>query len=281
MAEAAEQESKTTEEEVSRETENTLTTEAAEKINEEAVSEEPQETISHKEETKDEEVFGKKEEELEFKKPEYLAEKFWDDKDGPRVEQMSKSISELEKKLSQGKHKQPDEYNIGVLDEHSIDKEDPIVQDFLKVAGESGLNQNSVDKILNTFLASNAQFLEKSKADVDTERKKLGGKADDIIEDAVRFQDSLLKKGVISEGQSQEYLKLCNTAEGIKLIRNIRNYYGEGTIPTIPANDEMGMSEEEVKAQVHDPKYQTDPSFRAKVEKDFNRMFKGVHKGGE
>ena len=41
---------------------------------------------------------------------------------------MAKSLSELEKKLSQGKHKQPSEYDTSVLSEHNVDPEDELVK---------------------------------------------------------------------------------------------------------------------------------------------------------
>ena len=266
MAEAAETENKQ---------EETLVSSAVDKVNEE-VTEDTGEGISHTE-NPEEETLGVDEDELEFKKPDYLADKFWDDEEGPRIEEMSKSLGELEKKLSQGEHKKPDEYDTKILDEYDIDVNDEVVQGFLQTAGDAGLNQASVNSILKTFLESNAQFLEKNQAHVEEEKRKLGGKADDIIDDAVRFGSSLLNKGVFSEEGHQEYLKTCNTAQGIKMIRAMRDYYGEGKMPAIAPNDDIGMSEEEVRAQVNDPRYQTDPSFRAKVEKDFNRVFPGMH----
>ena len=278
MAEAATENNATEQTEESK-PEETLTSGALENLESDTPSEE--EGISHTEEVGDEDAFGKDEDELEFKKPDYLPEKYWDEKEGPRVESMAKSLSELEKKLSQGKHKQPSEYDTSVLSEHNVDPEDELVKSYLKTAGKLGLNQHAVDEILSNFLEGNAQFLEKSKASVEAEKRKLGGKADEIIEDAVRFQNSLVSKGVLSEEESQEYLKTCNTAVGLKMMRTIRNYFGESSIPSIPSSEELGMSPEEVKAQVGDPRYLTDPSYRAKVEKDFEKTFKGVHKGGD
>ena len=50
-------------------------------------------------------------EEVEFSRPDWYPEKFWNDDDGPDLENLVKSYSELQKKFSQGKHKAPEAYD--------------------------------------------------------------------------------------------------------------------------------------------------------------------------
>lgn len=91
--------------------------------------EQQESTISHVEtppdsepQTVDEVTVAAEDEEMEFVRPDWYPEKFWNEDDGPDLENLVKSYSELQKKFSQGKHKAPEEYDESVFRKHKSPK---------------------------------------------------------------------------------------------------------------------------------------------------------------
>ena len=111
--------------------------------------------------------------------------------------------------------------------------------------------------------------------DVVAEKQQLGPNADQIVKGTVTWMQGLVAKGIWSETDFEEGKIFTATADGINAINKIRQYYGEQTIPTAPTDVDGQPSREELFALVADPKYKTDPGFRAKVEKQFERAFPG------
>ena len=79
-------------------------------------------SISHLEEAPasqvksvDEVTLASEDEETEFVRPDWYPEKFWNEEEGPDLENLVKSYNELQKKFSQGKHKAPEEYDGAVF----------------------------------------------------------------------------------------------------------------------------------------------------------------------
>ena len=65
--------------------------------------------IPHKaEETPEQQVEPASDDEV-LEKPEFLEDKFWDPKEGVKVEDLNNSYQELQKQFSMGKHKAPKE----------------------------------------------------------------------------------------------------------------------------------------------------------------------------
>jgi len=62
------------------------------------------------------------------------------------------------------------------------------------------------------------------------------------------------------------------TAKGIAALEKLRAAY-EGRVPTESAPIEGAISKEELYSMVGDPKYQTDPGYRKKVERMFQENF--------
>ncbi len=125
-------------------------------------------------------------------KPEWLPEKF---KTG---EDLAKSYGELEKKL--GAHTgAPEEYKLEVpegLEDYSITQDDPFAKDFANVLKESGVNQDTYDKIANLYF-SKIQADEESIAMAQDEQfkddcKELGPQGVQDIKDSIKWAASVL-----------------------------------------------------------------------------------------
>ena len=104
------------------------------------------------------------------------------------------------------------------------------------------------------------------------EKKQLGPNADARINGMVKWASSLVQKGVWGKDDFEEFKVMGGTAKGISALEKIRSSY-EGRIPTQSAPVDGAPSKEELYAMVGDEKYQTDPSYRAKVEKAFSQNF--------
>ncbi len=259
--------------------------EARQSIPEEEKAPEDNEPISHLASDKPEEdKLGEEQatdDNDEYERPEYFPQKFWDEKEGPDIEALVKSYNELQKKFSQGGHKAPKEYNTEFLQEQQIDaKDDPLVKEYTDWAKKYGITQEAYEDLAKTFVENNMAVAERTQADLAEQKKMLGNKADERISSVMKFGDVLKDRGVLSDQELAEFDNMAGTALGIKVIEKIRSYYGEQPIPTVEPTEELGMSKDEIRGMVADPKYGKDPAFTAKVEKLFEKAFPGEYKPG-
>jgi len=264
---------------------NSLVEEARQSIPEEEKAPEDNEPISHLTSDKPEDDKLGEEQKAddadEYERPEYFPEKFWDEKEGPDIESLVKSYNELQKKFSQGGHKAPKEYNTEFLQEQQVDvKEDPLVKEYTDWAKKYGITQEAYEDLAKTFIENNMAATERVQADLVEQKKMLGNKADERISSVMKFGDVLKDRGVLSDQELAEFDNMAGTALGIKVIEKIRSYYGEQPIPTVEPTEELGMSKDEIRAMVADPKYGKDPAFTMKVEKLFEKAFPGEYKPG-
>lgn len=236
----------------------------------------PEETyVPHKEEdTKTVEQAKTEEETPVLEKPEYLEDKFWDEKNGVKVEDLSHSYKELQKQFSMGKHKAPAEYDLSVMEDVDIE-EDELAKEFLDWAKENKPTQAAFDKLVTTFKTLSQQQAAEESIDLEAEQKALGPNADQIIKGISDWGKGLVSKGVWSDDDFEEFKVFAATANGINALNKIRKYYGEQTIPTAPTDIDGSVSKQELYEMVADPKYKTDPAFRRKVEEQFARAFPG------
>lgn len=262
---------------------SSLVEEARQSTPQEEVAPEDQEPISHlASEKPEEDKLGEEQaadDNDEYERPEYFPEKFWDEKEGPDIEALVKSYNELQKKFSQGGHKAPKEYSVEFLQDENIDiKNDPLVKGYTDWAKKYGITQDAYEDLAKTFMESNADFVQRSQADLAEQKKLLGNKAEERIGSVMKFGDTLKSRGVLSDQELAEFDSMAGTALGIKVIEKIRSYYGEQPIAPIRDSEALGMSKDEVKAMVADPRYGKDPAYTLKVEKEFEKAFPGEYK---
>ena len=107
---------------------------------------------------------------------------------------------------------------------------------------------------------------------LEEEKKQLGPNADARINGMVKWASGLVQKGVWGQDDFDEFKVMGGTAKGIAALEKIRGSY-EGRIPVDTAPVDGAPSKEELYAMVGDEKYQSDPVYRAKVEKAFAQNF--------
>ncbi len=206
--------------------------------------------------------------------PDYFPKQFWDEKkQEPMIEQMSKSYNDMRKIISQGKHKVPEKYSLETLGD-DVDG-NPAKDILLNFAKDNNLSQNQFDNLvtdLGVKLAELAPEQQAQSIDVDAEKELLGKNANQHIESMVTWARGFVDKGIWSADDFEEFKVMGGTAKGLKALMKLRESY-EGRIP-IESQPLEGMpSDEELKAMVADPKYNTDPGYRIKVEKLFTQRY--------
>lgn len=208
-----------------------------------------------------------------LERPDWWPENFWKkDENEPDLEAIAKSWTDMRRIVSQGKHKAPPDgkYDTSVFGQDA-DKL-PMVPAFTKWAAENGVSQAAFDQFAQQM---NDMVAEIGPGTVDTqaEMKSLGPNGQAIVNGMVNWARGLVSKGVWGAEDFEEFKNMGSTAKGLKALMKVREAY-EGRIPVESAPIEGAMSDEELQQMVGDPKYQTDPAYRKKVERLFQQRYK-------
>ena len=207
----------------------------------------------------------------EPERPEWLPEKF------KTAEDLASAYSELQKKFSQGKHKAPEDYDTSIFEEAGIGDDDPLYNVYRDWAKENGVSQDAFEQLAGTFIQMAQGESQQAEISYKEEYEKLGPNADVTIKSMTDWASSLVRKGVWSDADFEEFKVMGGTAQGLRALQKIRSYYGDKPVPIDVAPTSDAPSKDELMAMVAKPEYQTDPAFRAKVE----RMFENVYGGQE
>lgn len=209
-----------------------------------------------------------------LERPDFWPEKFWNkDEQAPDLEGISKSYVELEKKFRAGGHKPPEngEYDIGSL---GLQAEDPVVKSYVGWAQKYGISQQAFEDLAKEITGISANNLQETKQSMAQELEALGPNAKAIINNMAQWGRGMVDKGIWSKDEFQEFTRWGDTAKGIKALQKLRETY-EGRVPTetLKTDSEGSMSKEELDAMVANPEYKTNPSYRLKVERLFEKMY--------
>jgi hypothetical protein len=234
-------------------------------------------TISHQlpdnEPSLDDVTVAKEGEEIELARPEWYPEKFWNEDDGPDLENLVKSYNELQKKFSQGKHKTPDNYDTSIFEEAGIGDDDPLYNVYRDWAKENGVSQSAFEQLAGTFIEMAQGESQQAELSYKEEYEKLGNNADQTIRSMTDWASSLVRKGVWSDADFEEFKVMGGTAQGLRALQKVRSYYGDKPIPVEVGPIDGAPSKEELQAMVGKPEYNNDPAYRAKVEKMFEQVY--------
>ena len=241
-----------------------LMAEEASNIESEVANEE--EGISHiqNEETGAEEELGEGE---VYERPDWFPEKFWNETEGPNIENMAKSLNSLEKKLGETA---PDKYD---LTEVNVDPNDAVIQAVLEFGKEKQLSNKSVTGLINRVIEITGGVQQEEEINISQEKEKLGVNATEIIQSNINWSKKLVADGVLTQTDYQELEVLGGTAEGQRVMQKLRGLInGKQEIPTVSLPGDM-PDKTELQAMVADPKYQSDPVYRKKVERAFEQAY--------
>jgi len=212
-------------------------------------------------------------EETEFERPEWYPEKFWNEEEGPDIENLVKSYNELQKKMMNGEHKAPKEYDTKVLQDAQVPEDDPLFTAYRDWAKENGISQSAFNELASKFIEMSGAEAEQAKMSYQEEYKKLGPNADVTIKSMTDWAQSLVRKGIWSQDDFEEFKIMGGTAQGLRALQKIRSYYGDQPVPVDVGPVDGLPSKEELNAMVGKPEYVSDPAYRAKVEKLFDQVY--------
>lgn len=210
-----------------------------------------------------------------IERPEWLPEKFFDPKKGAKYEDLAKSYGELEKQFRAGRHKAPEDgnYDIKLFAEKGIKEDDPVVGTYREWAKEHGISQKAFDDLAGKILGMAGENAQQQQISIEEERKALGPNADAIIKGMADWGRGMVRKGVWSQEDYDEFRVFAGTANGLRAAMKLREAY-EGRIPDFRSTPvENQMTKEELEAMVGDPRYQSEPAYRQKVERMFEQYF--------
>lgn len=234
-----------------------------------------EESISHLAE--DAEQAEVEDEDITYERPDWFPEKFWDEKEGPDLENIVKSYDELQKQFSQGKHKAPEEYDTSVLSEAGHDMEDPIVNAYVSWAQKYGVNQAAFDELAGQITTLASETGAAMEANYEKERQALGQNADQIIKSNINWADGLERKGVISAEEREELNVWGGTAIGQKLMQKVRSMTGDMSQIPVAEVAEAGQSKDEFDAEMfalmRDERASDPVWYKANVERRFEQRY--------
>ena len=208
----------------------------------------------------------------EFKRPDYLQEQFWDDENGPDLEKLATSYNNLRKQFRQGRHKVPEEYDLSLLTEAGVPADDPIVDLYQNWAKEFGISQYAFEQLAAGFVESGMTQATEQARSIEEEKRALGPEADALIASTATWLGGLIDKGLLSQDEYEEARLMAGTASGIRVFQKLRRYYGDSVAPLQASSEDM-PSKEELNEMVGDPRFQSDPAYRRKVEALFQKLY--------
>jgi len=199
-----------------------------------------------------------------LERPENFPAKFWTD-EGPDVDKLAKSYTELEKQFKAGKHKAPEEYDISPLIDQGLDEDDPTMGIFKDWAKENGVSQAAFEELASKVLQASAQESESYEIDRQQEMSKLGERAQEKIEMAER----LLVRAPLTNDEREAIAYSLNSADAINAFLKYHQAITNEGIPVTPAVNTPSITREDLEAAIADPRWKTDAGFRSKIEKQW------------
>ena len=195
-------------------------------------------------------------------RPEWLLDKYATgerSQDEAIIEQ-AKAYKEAEKRLGAFVGA-PEEYSLTLPDgvEGDVDTELAAYQEFMEVAKESNMNNDTAQRLFNIFVGYQQSMVNQLETDYTEQRKLLGENADDRIRGLVSWAGNNL-----SEEQVEVMHTMTMTADQVEvleaMISKTRNSKlpGSQQAPTL----QESYSWDDYHKAVGDPRYKTDKVFR-------------------
>jgi len=230
-------------------------------INTMAQEEAPQEDAPIRVHDEPEAAASSSEDEDPLERPEYYPAKFWNE-DGPDVEKLAKSYSELEKKFKAGKHKAPEEYDVSSLADQGLDSEDPTVAVYQDWAKENGISQDAFEDLAGRVLTISKQEQESAEYDSRAEMQKLGNNA----KEKIQMVERNLMKASLTNTERDSLAQSLNSADAINAFVKYHQSLTNENIPIAPAVNQPDMTRADLEVAIADPRWKTDAPWRTKIE---------------
>lgn len=217
---------------------------------------------------------AKSEDDDPLERPDWWPENFWrKDSAEPDLEGIAKSWMDMRKMVSTGKHKAPADGKYDTSAFGDTPEDDPVRSHVMSWAQENGISQAALDKLVGDVVKMGGERVENAQRSIQQEKAALGPNADAVIKGMTDWARGLVNKGIWGKDDFEEFKYMGGTANGIKALMKLRESYEGSRIPTQSLPVEGQPSKDELYQMVADPKYKSDPAYRAKVEKMFSQTF--------
>jgi hypothetical protein len=186
------------------------------------------------------------------------------------VTDQAKAYAEVEKKLGAFKGA-PEKYDLTIADhpELKFSEEDPLLKDFLENAKKNGVSQEYVSELLGVY----AQALTFNLPDADAEMKKIGVNAEQDLQILSQWAGNIL-----APEEFNIFKSMITTADAFKVFDKLRNAgTGADINPAVP--NASHETSQQVLALINDPRYESDPDFRADMRKRLSQAM--AREGGK
>ena len=200
-------------------------------------------------------------------------DQFWSSSDGPDLEGLAKSYTELRAKMSSGKHKAPKDgkYDMAVL--QGVPEDDPLLKSFTAFAKDNGLSQDQFEQISKMYMENMGEMFQNVEVDVQREMDKLGKNADKVIQATSQWLGKLQTSGVLTSEETEALANAAQSADVIRAYNKLREISGERAIPAIDIQESGAMTKADLDAMVGDPRYGKDMRYTQQVEQKFMEFF--------
>ena len=145
----------------------------------------------------------------------------------------------------------------------------------IKIAAkEAGLSQKQYQTLVETFFDNCADAIPET-FNEEEELAIVGKNGKAVTQANVRWCMDLMERGVISQQEYDEAMLMGATGYGVRFLAKVRaEATGELGIPLDAVHLEGALpSKAELHAQMGDPKYASDPAFRAEVDANFEKVY--------
>lgn len=219
-------------------------------------------------------------------RPDYIGEKFWDaDKGEVRTKELAEAYKGLETKLGRGDHKAPDDpanYKLELPEDlktyQKPEGDDPVETWFRGTAKEIGLSQEQAAALYQGYVSQLDGMLP-APMDVEAEKAQLGDNPDGVINMMSSRLDQFTKIGLFNEQDIEEFEVAVGTANGMKMMMKLMEFYGDKSVPVdLPTGDGIPSSEElrQMRWKKNDDgqvMYEIDTDYRAKVDGLYEQLY--------
>jgi hypothetical protein len=209
-----------------------------------------------------------------LERPEWLQDRYLQGGRGleEAIKEQAKGYNELRSKLG-GFTGAPEAYELGLPEgiEGEVDSELPAYKEFLDVAKEANMSNETAQKLFNIFVGYQQSIINEIGADAQQQKQLLGEKADQRIA-------SLSGWGMnnLSKDDMEVYSSMLTTAAQVQLMEKIvgktrgTQMHKTGETSSIPA-----FTEDDFRRAVQSERYYSDPAYRAEVQKKAQAILPG------
>lgn len=161
----------------------------------------------------------------------------------------------------------PDEYEVSMPDgiEGEFIEDDPLMGEFQEWAKTNQLNQGAFTEMLHMFVKSEHEKYGSSR---EQGLKALGPDAQSRLQNINDYA-----KANLSEDEYNGILAATTTPEGVMAVEALIAKTRGLKIPTDNSEVDTGIAHSDIKERMKDPRYASDPAFRAETSKMYERLF--------